>query len=99
MANIVGERFQITIDKKVREHLGIKPGDRAVEWVEEGRLIVYFMPRPHNESLRGILKNPDLPPRHVDITAEKEAAWAARSAEIMEVLRRDSEHHRRKERE
>lgn len=94
MANVVGERFQITIDKRVRERLGVKPGDRAVEWVEDGRLVVYFMPKPHNESLRGILRNPELAPRHVDITAEREAAWAARSAEIMDVLRRDSDRNR-----
>lgn len=96
MANVVGERFQITIDKQVREALGIQPGDRAVEWIEEGRLVVYFMPKPHNRSLLGILKKPDQQPRHVDIAAEKEAAWAARSAEIMDVLRRDSERHRQK---
>lgn len=92
--NVVGERFQITIDKQVRERLGIQPGDRAVEWVEEGRLVVYFMPKPHNRSLLGILKKPGMEPRHVDITAEREAAWAARSAEIMEVLERDSQRHR-----
>ena len=33
MPNVVGERFQITIDKRVREELGIKPGDRAIERV------------------------------------------------------------------
>ena len=53
MSNVVGERFQITIDKKVREQLGIEPGDRAVEWVEDGRLVVYFMPKPHSRSLLG----------------------------------------------
>jgi len=37
MANVVGERFQITIDKKVREELGVQPGDQAVEFVEDGR--------------------------------------------------------------
>jgi AbrB family looped-hinge helix DNA binding protein len=33
MPNVVGERFQITIDKKVREELGIKAGDLAIERV------------------------------------------------------------------
>ena len=94
MSNVVGERFQITIDKKVREQLGIEPGDRAVEWVEDGRLVVYFMPKPHSRSLLGILKVPGQEPRHVDIQAEKEAAWAARTAEIMESLAADSQRHR-----
>lgn len=94
MANVVGERFQITIDKRVREELGIQQGDRAVEWVEDGRLVVYFMPKQHTRSLRGILKKPGVESRHVDITAEKEAAWAARTAEILEVLEADSRRHR-----
>jgi AbrB family looped-hinge helix DNA binding protein len=94
MANVVGERFQITIDKRVREELGIQPGDMAVEKVERGRLVVYFMPKPHRDSLLGILKQPGLKPI-TDWQSVKEAAWAARGAEIMEVLHEDSERHRR----
>ena len=94
MANVVGERFQITIDKRVRAELGIKPGDQAVERVEDGRLVVYFMPKRHTDSLLGIFKDPNRVSRHVDIEAEKEATWAARAAEIMEDLEADSRRHR-----
>jgi AbrB family looped-hinge helix DNA binding protein len=87
MSNVVGERYQITIGKKVREELGIKPGDRAIERVENGRLVVDFVPRPHDDSLLGALRTPGLPPI-TDWQAVKERAWKARSAEIMEVLRR-----------
>jgi AbrB family looped-hinge helix DNA binding protein len=97
MANVVGERFQITIDKRVRQELGIKPGDQAVERVEDGRLVVYFMPKPHTDSLLGIFKDPNRPARHVDMEAEKEATWAARAAEIVEALESDSRRHRRTE--
>jgi AbrB family looped-hinge helix DNA binding protein len=93
MSNVVGERFQITIDKKVREQLGIEPGDRAVEWVEDGRLVVYFMPKPHMRSLLGILKVPGQEPI-TDWQALKDRAWAARTAEIMEALEADSRRHR-----
>ena len=93
MTNVVGERFQITIDKKVREKLGVMPGDQAVERVEDGRLVVYFMPRPHNESLLGILKKPGMKPI-TDWQALRDAAWEARSAEIMDALRKDSARHR-----
>jgi len=99
MANVVGERYQITIDKAVRDRLGIEPGDRAVEWIEDGHLVVYFMPKPHTRSLRGILKKPDVLPRHVNVQEEKEAAWAVRSAEIMEVLEADSRRHRERSRQ
>ena len=93
MPNVVGERYQITIGKKVREQLGIKPGDLAIERVEDGRLVIEFAPKPHRESLYGILYQPGMEPI-TDWQAVKDAAWAARSAEIMEVLERDSQKHR-----
>lgn len=95
MANVVGERFQITIDKRVREQLGIQPGDRAVEFVEDGRLVVYFMPKPHSRSLRGILHRPGMEPI-TDWEAVKDRAWALRTAEIMEALEDDSRRHRKR---
>jgi bifunctional DNA-binding transcriptional regulator/antitoxin component of YhaV-PrlF toxin-antitoxin module len=88
MPNVVGERFQITIDKKVRDELRINPGDIAVERAEAGRLVVTFMPRPHNRSmlgaLRGYIKGPIEP--ITDWQAMKDRAWAMRTAEIMESL-------------
>lgn len=96
MANIVGERFQITIDKELREQLGLQPGDLAVERVEGDKLVVEFLPRRHNESLLGIFRNPHLPPIE-DWSSVKERAWRARSAEISAALRDDSERHRERE--
>jgi AbrB family looped-hinge helix DNA binding protein len=93
MANVVGERFQITIDKKVREELGVQPGDRAIERVEDGRLVVTFMPKPHRQSFLGILKRPGQMPI-TDWEAVKDRAWAARTAEIIEGLEADSRRHR-----
>lgn len=96
MSNVVGERFQVTIDKKVREQLGIRPGDQAVEWVEDGRLVVAFLPRPHNESMLGIVKRYVKEPIEpiTDWQAVKERAWQARSAEIMAALGADSRRQR-----
>lgn len=94
MANVVGERFQITIDKQIRQRLGIKPGDRAVEHVIDGRLVVDFIPAPHRESLRGIFKRPGQPVI-TDWQAARDRAWSMRTAEIMSVLQRDSERHGR----
>jgi AbrB family looped-hinge helix DNA binding protein len=81
MTNVVGERFQITIDKAVRRQLGIKPGDRAIERVEEGRLVVTFTPAPHDRSLMGILNDPGLAPIE-DWQAAKDRAWTTRGLEI-----------------
>jgi len=97
MPNVVGERYQITIDKRVREQLGIKPGDLAVEWVEGGRLVVGFLPPPSNESMLGIVKK--LTGRPVEPITDWQAyfddVWTKRSAEIAETLEADSRRHRR----
>ena len=92
MANVVGERYQITIDRVVRRELGIKPGDLAVERVEDGRLVVEFVPAPHGASLRGIFRRSDVEPV-TDWSRARDRAWAMRSAEIVEALQRDSERH------
>lgn len=95
MPNVVGERFQITIDKKVRERLGVKPGDLAVEWVENGRLVVGFLPPASSESMLGIVKKIGGTVEPItDWEALKDRAWAARVAEIHEVLDDDSRRHR-----
>ena len=93
MPNVVGERFQITIDKKARNELGIKPGDLAIERVEDGRLVVEFAPKPHRESLYGIFHQPGMEPI-TDWQTYRDEVWAARTAEIMEVLEKDSRKHR-----
>jgi hypothetical protein len=93
MPNKVGARFQVVIDRKARRDLGVMPGDLATQRVEDGRLIVEFIPAPHHRSLLGICKVPDATPI-TDWQELKERAWAMRSEEIMEVLRRDSETHR-----
>jgi bifunctional DNA-binding transcriptional regulator/antitoxin component of YhaV-PrlF toxin-antitoxin module len=85
MANIVGDRFQITIDRKVRAELGLKPGDLAVERVEEGRLVVSFMPAPHDRSLLGALRRTDVEPV-TNWQETKDAAWRMRTAEIVDAM-------------
>jgi AbrB family looped-hinge helix DNA binding protein len=96
MPNIVGERFQITIDKRIRDELGVQPGDRAVERIQDGHLVIDFVPRPHHQSMLGILKKYVTEPIEpiTDWQAVKERAWEMRSAEIVEALRADSDRHR-----
>jgi len=55
MASRVGERGQITIEKCIREELGVYSGDQAIQRVEDGRVIVEFVPGPHRRSLAGVL--------------------------------------------
>jgi AbrB family looped-hinge helix DNA binding protein len=86
MANVVGERFQITIDKRLRDELGVQPGDLAIERVEDGRLMVTFVPRPHRESLLGALRKPGTEPIR-DWQGLKEDVWRKRSREILDGMR------------
>lgn len=57
MASTVGERGQVTIEKAIREELGVYAGDLAVQRVEDGRVVIEFLPGPHRRSLAGILRD------------------------------------------
>ncbi len=53
MASRVGERGQITLEKGIREELGIYAGDEAIQRVEDGRIVIEVVPGRHNRSLAG----------------------------------------------
>jgi bifunctional DNA-binding transcriptional regulator/antitoxin component of YhaV-PrlF toxin-antitoxin module len=57
MPSRVGERGQITVEKAIREELAVYAGDDAVQWVEDGHLVVAFVPGSHTRSLAGSLAN------------------------------------------
>lgn len=57
LATRVGERGQVTIEKQIREELGVYAGDQAIQRVEDGRLVVEFVPAPHSRSLAGALRD------------------------------------------
>lgn len=56
MVSRVGERGQITIEKSIREQLGIYAGDEAVQRVEDGRIVIDVVPGRHRRSLAGSLR-------------------------------------------
>ncbi|MEO6579321.1 MAG: AbrB family transcriptional regulator [Candidatus Limnocylindria bacterium] len=56
MTSRVGVRGQITIEKTIREELGVYAGDEAVQRVEGGRIIIEVVPGRHRRSLAGSLK-------------------------------------------
>jgi AbrB family looped-hinge helix DNA binding protein len=57
MSSRVGERGQITIEKAIREELGVYAGDEAVQRVEDGRIVIEIVPARHRRSLAGALKD------------------------------------------
>ncbi len=78
MSSRVGERGQITVEKAIRDELAVYAGDQAVQWVEDGRLIVEFVPAPHRRSLAGSLASrATRQPADEDWTAVREASRSA----------------------
>ena len=55
MANKVGTKGQVVIDKEIRERLGIEPGWLALQLVVDDHVEIYFLPPEHRRSLRGSL--------------------------------------------
>src|SRR2546427_11882737 len=55
MSSLVGTKGQVTIEKAIRDALGVQPGWRAVQRLEGERVVIEFFPPKHNRSLLGIL--------------------------------------------
>ena len=77
MANKVGAKGQIVVEKQIRDRLGVEPGWLALQRLVDDHLEVYFVPPEHTRSLKGSLKayvtthiSPD------DWHDAKERAWA-----------------------
>ncbi len=75
----VGTKYQMVIDREVREELGVRPGWVAVQAVVGDHLEVRFLPPEHDRSLAGSLREyaraggPDL--------EEEDRAWEAHVGE------------------
>jgi bifunctional DNA-binding transcriptional regulator/antitoxin component of YhaV-PrlF toxin-antitoxin module len=55
MSTVVGQKGQVTIERPIREALGIAAGWRAVQRAENGALVIHFLPPKHRRSLAGTL--------------------------------------------
>jgi len=51
LANKVGEKGQVVIDKAIRDRLGIGPGWLAIQRIVDNRVEIYFVTPEHNRSL------------------------------------------------
>jgi len=56
LANVVGTKGQVVINKEIRQKLGIEPGWLALQRIVDDHVEVYFLPSEHNRSLAGSLK-------------------------------------------
>ena len=57
MSTIVGTKGQITIEKEIRDTLGVQPGWRTIQRLEGERVVLEFLPPKHRRSLVGILEH------------------------------------------
>lgn len=69
MANVVGTKGQVVINKDIRRKLGIEPGWLALQRIVDDHVEVYFLPPEHNRSLAGILKP------YIDPSADAGLSW------------------------
>jgi len=77
MSSRVGDRGQITIEKAIREELGIYAGDEAVQHVEDGKIVIEMVPGRHARSLAGAAKvHIRRQPPDETWEALRDAAWA-----------------------
>ena len=78
MSSRVGERGQITIEKGIRQELGIYAGDETVQRVEDGRIVIEVVPGRHRRSLAGVLRDQvRRAPADESWEALRDAAWAS----------------------
>lgn len=70
MANPVGPKGQVVIEKEIRERLGLQPGWVALQRLVSDRVEISFVPPVHSRSLLGALAG------HTDVSVPSGEDWA-----------------------
>jgi bifunctional DNA-binding transcriptional regulator/antitoxin component of YhaV-PrlF toxin-antitoxin module len=85
MANVVGRKGQVVIEKEIRDRLGVGPGWKATQRVVDDHVELRFIPPTHNRSLAGCLKDlidpSKLEPTDEEIDQAIEAGFAETARE------------------
>ena len=78
MANVLGAKGQLVIEKAIRESLGIEAGYVAVQRLVGDHVEICFYPPEHKRSLRGALARAGQPMLTTEeLAAARVAAWRA----------------------
>jgi bifunctional DNA-binding transcriptional regulator/antitoxin component of YhaV-PrlF toxin-antitoxin module len=75
MPSKVGPKGQVVITKPTRDHLGIRPGWEALERVVGDHVELYFVPPPHDRSLKGSLASKIRRKPRGGLEVGRERAW------------------------
>ncbi len=78
LANVVGTKGQVVINKEIRQRLGIEPGWLALQRIVDDHVEVYFLPPEHTRSLAGCLREHIKPGVDVGLSWQeiRELAWS-----------------------
>lgn len=79
MESAITVKGQATIPKAIREHLGLKPGDRVKFFIHPDGSVV-FLPKLPASELRGVLRSRGRQPVTIDEMDDAVAAAAAKRA-------------------
>ena len=78
MANVLGAKGQVVIEKAIRESLGIEAGYVAVQRLVGDHVEIQFYPPEHDRSLRGALARAGQPVlTSEELAAARVAVWNA----------------------
>ena len=69
LANVVGQKGQLVIEKKIRDKLGVEPGWIALQRLSGDHIEVFFVPPAHRRSLKGSLAG------HIKVSVPDGEAW------------------------
>ncbi len=69
------------ISKPTRDRLGIAPGFEALERVVDDHVELYFLPPPHDRSLKGLLAPQLRRKPRLGLSAARGKAWARAARE------------------
>jgi bifunctional DNA-binding transcriptional regulator/antitoxin component of YhaV-PrlF toxin-antitoxin module len=93
MANVIGRKGQLVIEKEIRDRLGVGPGWKATQRIVDDHVELRFLPPTHNRSLAGCLKHlidPDkLEPTDEEIDRAIEAGFIEEAREEEAQIRAD----------
>ena len=83
MANKIGPKGQLVIEKAIRDRLGVKPGWITVQLLVGDHVQIHFVPPEHDESVAGVLADyakPELNPEDA-LRRARERAWTQAAKE------------------
>lgn len=96
MANKVGAKGQLVIEKEIRDRLEIETGSLAIQRIVDDHVEIYFLPAEHNRSLKGSLAPyVKQSSRGKDWAQIKEEAWRAAAEERERPLQTKRQRKRR----